>query len=158
MAFKLDTLARATFNSVPEMSWERVGMTHSIELPKVAKDIIAYTIGDQIGKGTTGVIHRVVDYNRVYKIIPFAAFGDGHEVLVHKIASQLGIAPQFYGACVATSRNQSEIIIEMDLAENTLSDWIELYRDVRNANRVERKDDSLNSDRDETMATLRNKN
>ena len=116
---------------------ESAGTEAPVTLPVVDRDLFKQTLGNKIGIGSTNTatIYEVKNCHprRVYKRIPLAAFTNGDEVRISKIASDCGVAPPFYSAFLLQKEAEKFVVIEMDDVEVTLGDFMEAMADDSNA-------------------------
>ncbi len=76
-------------------------------ISKKVEEVFLKTRGEEIGSGNFGTVYKINNcHGRVYKFIDFEETGEiikeCQEVVVAKIASQNGVGPKFFGACVGS--------------------------------------------------------
>ena len=103
------------------------GKFHPIDLPVVSVAKIAHTLGEFITAAGYGSIYRVKNSEpkRIYKAISQTTFQSGDEIRISKIASNLGVGPTFYSACVVEQSDSNFVMLEMEDVGKTLGQWME---------------------------------
>jgi len=110
------------------------GQIKPIDLPVVNFKLIENTLGPMIKQGDVGTIYSVKGSKpaRVYKIIPLNRFKNGDEIRISKIAGDIGVSPAFHGAFVLDNNSKFYVVIEMDYAGASLSQWTEKLAENQN--------------------------